>query len=199
MFLSVAAVAVSPGFPARARVDQFWVSARELTFLMDSRIVLRLQRFFLSLRELREATPDLLLPSMRRRLRQPSPLLRIGDPFHTRLIGSPYRTFGRSRASPVMSQDHFLQAAACLTTVIHSGQFALPLVGRVNGSRRRFMQGRWLAHHPGRNAVSRSRLAWPLRHIAFSGPSGGGALATYLPRKSGSAGKTFCTDAIPHR
>jgi hypothetical protein len=101
---------------------------------------------------------------------------------HDWLIDSTYRPFGRSRASPVMSQDHFLQAAACITPVIHSWQFAQPMVGRVNGSRRRFMQGRWLAHHVGRNAVSRSRLAWPLRHIAFSGPSGGGALAAYLHR-----------------
>lgn len=30
------------------------------------------------------------------------------------------------------------------------------------------------------NAVSRSHLAWPLRHAAFSGTPGGVALATYL-------------------
>ena len=30
------------------------------------------------------------------------------------------------------------------------------------------------------NAVSRSHLAWPLRHAAFSGTPGGDALAAYL-------------------
>jgi hypothetical protein len=41
------------------------------------------------------------------------------------------------------------------------------------------------------NAVSRSHLAWPLRHAAFSGPPGGVMLATYLHLKWWSASKVF--------
>ena len=43
-----------------------------------------------------------------------------------------------------------------------------------------FVQGRWLAHHEGRNAVSQSLPAWLLRRRPLSGPPGGAALATYL-------------------
>jgi len=43
-----------------------------------------------------------------------------------------------------------------------------------------FVQGRWLAHHEGRNAVSRSLPAWLLRRRPFSGPPGGATLAAYL-------------------
>ena len=43
-----------------------------------------------------------------------------------------------------------------------------------------FVQGRWLAHHEGRNAVSRSLPAWLLRGRTFSGPPGGVTLAAYL-------------------
>jgi hypothetical protein len=43
---------------------------------------------------------------MRRRLRQSSPRHRVVESFHLWLIDSRYRTFGRRRASPVMSQDH---------------------------------------------------------------------------------------------
>ena len=37
-----------------------------------------------------------------------------------------------------------------------------------------------MAHHPGRNAVSQSRSAWPLRPRTFSGTPGGPWLAAYL-------------------
>ena len=43
-----------------------------------------------------------------------------------------------------------------------------------------FMQGRWLAHHAGRNAVSRSLPAWLLQRRPFSGPPGETTLAAYL-------------------
>src|SRR4029077_6672810 len=40
-FLAAPRLRLSLGFPARARADQFWVFARELPLLMDSRVVLR--------------------------------------------------------------------------------------------------------------------------------------------------------------
>ena len=61
------------------------------------------------------ATPLLLLSSRKRRLRRPS--------LHHRVVGaiSPVAytfdlpTIGRRRTSPVMTQDHCLQAATCIT------------------------------------------------------------------------------------
>src|SRR5207244_4083033 len=79
-------------------------------------------------------TPDLLLPSKRRRLRRPSP-----HPPRCRAI-SPVAywidlpTVGRRRASPVMTQDHFLQAAARITPVVHCRQSAWATVRRRYGS-----------------------------------------------------------------
>ena len=61
-----------------------------------------------------------------------------------------------------------------------------------------FKGGKWRTTQA-ENAVSRSHLAWPLRHAAFSGTSGGVALAAYLRRYMRSASKVFCTDAVPHR
>ncbi len=43
-----------------------------------------------------------------------------------------------------------------------------------------FAQGRCLAHHEGRNAVSRSLPAWLLHHRPLSGLPGGTTLAAYL-------------------
>ena len=98
-----------------------------------------------------------------------------------------------------MTQDHFLQAAAGATRVIHFRHSASPDVGRevripVNASSR---GGDWRITQA-ENAVSRSHLAWPLRHAAFSGPPGGDALAAYL-RRLRSSSKVFCTGAVPHR
>ncbi len=80
-------------------------------------VVLRLQSVspFTAHRFRHAATPVLLLSSKKRRLRQPS--------LHHRVVGtiSPVAytfdlpTIGRRRTSPVMAQDHFLQAAACIT------------------------------------------------------------------------------------
>src|SRR6266852_3881203 len=45
-FLASPRLRLSLGFPARARADQFWVLARELTVHVDSPVVLRLQSVF---------------------------------------------------------------------------------------------------------------------------------------------------------
>ena len=81
-------------------------------------VVLRLQSVsaFTTCRFQHAATPLLLLPSKRRPSRRRSP-------HPNRIVGtiSPVAytfdlpTIGRGRASPVMTQDHFLQAAACIT------------------------------------------------------------------------------------
>ena len=101
---------------------------------MNSSAILRLQSVSPFTPRSREATPDLLPPLKRRRLRQPSPHRRIADPFHLWLIGSTYRPFGRRRASPVMSQDHFLQAAARTTRVVHTRHSASTEIGAGIGS-----------------------------------------------------------------
>jgi hypothetical protein len=85
-----------------------------------------------------------------------------------------------------MAWDHFLQAAARITQLVRSRQSAEPAVGRevralVSASSK---GGEWRTKQA-ENAVSRSHLAWPLRHAAFSGNPGGDALAAYL---SGSCG-----------
>jgi len=175
------AVAASSGFPARARAGHLAASSEGLTFLMDSPSFFVFNGFTFHCAYSCAATLDLLTPSMRRRLRQSSPRLPHRLPLRLWLIGSVYQTFGRSRVSPVMLQDHCLQAAAGITPMVHSRRSARPIVGRdiwdlVSAS----CQGRCLAHHQGRNAVSQSHLAWPLRHAAFSGPSGGDTLAAYL-------------------
>ena len=62
------------------------------------------------------ATPFLLLPLKRRPLRQRSPhpnrIVRTISPV---AYTFDLPTIGRGRASPVMTQDHFLQAATCNT------------------------------------------------------------------------------------
>ena len=89
-------------------------------------------------------------------------------------------TVGRRRVSPVMAWDHFLQAAARITLLVRSRQSAEPAEGRevralVSASSK---GGEWRTKQA-ENAVSRSHLAWPLRHAAFSGNPGGDALAAY--------------------
>ena len=99
-----------------------------------------------------------------------------------------------------MAWDHFLQAAARITQLVRSRQSAEPAAGRevralVSASSK---GGEWRTKQA-ENAVSRSHLAWPLRHAAFSGNPGGDALAAYLRRDLRSSSKVFCTGAVPHR
>jgi hypothetical protein len=80
-----------------------------------------------------------------------------------------------------MAWDHFLQAAARITRVVLIRHSATPELGRevralVSASSK---GGEWRTKQA-ENAVSRSHLAWPLRHAAFSGDPGGDALAAYL-------------------
>ena len=79
-----------------------------------------------------------------------------------------------------MAWDHFLQAAARITQLVRSRQSAEPAVGRevralVSASSK---GGEWRTKQA-ENAISRSHLAWPLRHGLFSGPPGEAALAAY--------------------
>ena len=62
-----------------------------------------------------------------------------------------------------------------------------------------FLQGRWLAHHEGRNAVSRSLSAWLLRRRPFSGTPGGPTLAAYPCRNLQGSSREFCTGTDLHR
>ena len=81
-------------------------------------VVLRLQSVstFTTCRCWYVATPLLLLPLKRRPLRQRSPhpnrIVRTISPV---AYTFDLPTIGRGRASPVMTQDHFLQAATCST------------------------------------------------------------------------------------
>ncbi len=84
-------------------------------------VVLRLQSVstFTTRRFQRAATPLLLLSLKKRRPRQPSLHRRIvivpKDTFSPEAYMFDLPTIGRRRTSPVMTQDHFLQAAACIT------------------------------------------------------------------------------------
>jgi len=84
-------------------------------------VILRLQSVstFTTFRFPNAATPFLLLSSKKRRLRQPSLHRRIvivqKDTFSPEAYMFDLPTIGRRRTSPVMSQDHFLQAATRIT------------------------------------------------------------------------------------
>ena len=80
-------------------------------------VVLRLQPVstFTTRRFRHAATPLLLLSSKKRRLRQPSLHHRIIKTFSPVAYTFDLPTVGRRRTSPVMTQDHFLQAATCIT------------------------------------------------------------------------------------
>ena len=86
-------------------------------------VVLRLQSVstFTTYRFQYVATPFLLLSSKERRPRQPSLHRRIvvvhKDTFSPEAYMFDLPTIGRRRTSPVMTQDHFLQAAACGTLI----------------------------------------------------------------------------------
>jgi hypothetical protein len=175
------AVAVCSGCPARARAVPVGISTERLTSLMDSHVVLRLQSVSPFTSPCGGATLDLLTPSKKRRLRRPSPHHRVAGPFRLWLIGSTYRPsdgvglhrsclrtiFSRRRhASPTWS---LLRQSAAIEGGTRIGAL-------VNASSK---GGEWRTTQA-ENAVSRSHLAWPLRHAAFSGPPGGDALAAYL-------------------
>jgi hypothetical protein len=178
-FLSMAAVAVSSGCPARARAVLEGISAERLTFLMNSSVVLRLQSVspFTPRRVAwgYSGSADTLKAEAAKAAFSSPPHCRAFSPVAYRLV---LPTVGRRRASPVMTQDHFLQAAARLTRMVHPWQSARTEGGArigalVSASSR---GGDWRTMQA-ENAVSRSHLAWPLRHAAFSGPPGGDALA----------------------
>ena len=82
-----------------------------------------------------------------------------------------------------MAWDHFLQAAARITRVVHVRHSATPDLGREVGTlvSASSKGGEWRTKQA-ENAVSRSHLAWPLRHTSSSGNPGGDALAAY-PRE----------------
>jgi hypothetical protein len=109
---------------------------------MDSLIVLRLQSVFPFASRISRSYSGSAAA-----LNEEATKAAFSSPPHCRVV-SPvaYRldlpNVGRRRASPVMTQDHFLQAAARNTPVIHSRQSVLPIVGREYGSRQRFIQGR---------------------------------------------------------
>ena len=81
-------------------------------------VVLRLQSVspFTTYRFQDAATPVLLLPLKRRPSRQRSPHPnRVVKTISPVAYTFDLPTIGRGRASPVMTQDHFLQAATCIT------------------------------------------------------------------------------------
>ncbi len=84
---------------------------------MNSRVVLLLLSVF-PFTHPRCVTPGLLLPFKRRRPRQPSPHHRIVSALSPVAYRRELPTVGRWRASPVMVQDRFLQAAACITVMV---------------------------------------------------------------------------------
>lgn len=96
---------------------QFWASAEGLAFLMDSFTVLRHQSvspFIPTDRDYSGSAAALDEEAAKAAFSSPS----RSPPFHQWLMGGIYRTFGRRRASPVTSQDHFLQAAARITPLV---------------------------------------------------------------------------------
>jgi hypothetical protein len=146
-------------------------------------VVLRLQPVstFTTCRFRHAATPLLLLSSKKRRLRQPSLHHRIIKTFSPVAYTFDLPTVGRCRTSPVMTQDHSSPGG----DMHHPQWFSLSnrIADRekvVRFDPQCFMQGRCLAHHEGRNAVSRSPPAWLLRRHPFSGNPGGTTLAAYL-------------------
>jgi hypothetical protein len=149
---------------------------------MDALVVLRHQSVFpFTSRGKREATPDLLLPLKRRRFRRPSPHRRVVGPFRLWLIGTTYRPsdgggLHRSWHGTIVSRRRQVAprwSASGNPRVRSRGErFGLSSALHQKG-------GDWRTNSA-ESAVSRSHLAWPLRHAAFSGAPGGVALAAYL-------------------
>lgn len=92
-------------------------SAVTANYSLVAVVVLRLQSVstFTACRFQHAATPLLLLSSKKRRLRQPSLHHRIVGTISPRAYTFDLPIVGRRRTSPVMTQDHFLQAATCIT------------------------------------------------------------------------------------
>jgi hypothetical protein len=115
MFLS--GLAASRRFPGKSSGGPILGFSCGANFPHVLVVVLRLRSVspFTTRRFQHAATPALLLPLKRRPLRRRSP-----HPRFVRTISPVAYTFGlptlgRGRASPVMTQDHFLQAATCIT------------------------------------------------------------------------------------
>jgi hypothetical protein len=98
-----------------------------------------------------------------------------------------------------MAQDHFLQAAAGITRVVHIRQSARPDMGR---------EVRTLVSASSRGGEWRTKQAeMPSPEVTPPGPfvtppSPDLPAATrwlLTPAKLRSSGKVFCTDAFPHR
>ena len=91
-FLSVAAVAAFPWFPGKSAGRPFCGLSQGANFPHGlARRSPSSVGFSFHFALGREATPDLLLPLKRRRLRRPSPHRRVAGPFRLWLIGSAYR------------------------------------------------------------------------------------------------------------
>lgn len=121
MFLSTpgpsgVSVAASSGSPARAWVGQFWALAEGLTVLMDSSSFSIIDRFSLSSAETdySGSAATLEVEAVKATFSTPPHRRTISPEAYSR--GLP--TVGRRRASPVSTQGHFLQAAACGTLVV---------------------------------------------------------------------------------
>jgi len=111
----------------------FGSSPEWLTSLLDSRVVLRLQWFLLSLRALAQSYSGSAAT-----LDEEATKAAFSSPPHNRVV-SPVAylldlpTVGRRRVSPVMVQDLFLQAHARATQLVHSQHSAWLSVGRELG------------------------------------------------------------------
>ena len=201
MFLSVAAVAAFPGFPGKSAGRPIWGLSQGANFPhgLAGRSPSSVG-FSFHFAPGREATPDLLLPLKRRRFRRPSPHRRVAGPFRLWLIGSTYRPsdgggLHRSWLGTIFSRRRHASPSWSAAGNPHA-----PAVGRevralVSASSK---GGEWRTKQA-ENAVSRSHLAWPLRHAAFSGNPGGDVAGCVPPRKLRSSSKVFCTGAVPHR
>lgn len=100
-------------FPGKSSGGPIWGFSCGANFPHVLIVVLRLRSVspFTTRRFQRAATPGLLLPSKRRPLRQCSPQPRFVRTISPVAYTFDLPTIGRGRASPVMTQDHFLQAA----------------------------------------------------------------------------------------
>ena len=120
--------------------------------------------------------------SKRRRLRRPSPHRRVAEPFRLWLIGSTYRPSGgvglhRSRYRTIFSRRlHVTPRWSAAGDPLYRQR------GESTGLVSDSSKGGDCRTTEAEDAVSRSLLAWPLRHPTFSGPPGGEALAAYLRR-----------------
>jgi hypothetical protein len=166
---------------------------------MDSPVVLRLRSVFPFTSRWREATPDLLLPLKRRRLRQPSPHRRVAGPFRLWLIGTTYRpTDGgglhRSWHGTIFSRRRHVAPRWSTSGSPHNRLWGERL-GLPSALRRR----------AGSGAPSRPKMPSPgvtLPGPSVAPPSPEPPVATRWLRTSAklrSSSKAFCTGTVPHR